>query len=269
VYLIVGGGYAMSGFSASGARPAAFPFGLAFIGVVLFFFELRLMDELKDFAKDCSAHPERPLPRGLLSVREVQRAGTVLTLGMLAFAGATALAANPTAGALYLAVTGYLFLMYKEFFAGAWLGARPILYALAHQPVGWLVALFPVALFAPMTVFRRIPVGWGLMAVGGLFAYEICRKLDPAAPAELGYYVQRYGRAATGALLLGCLALASAGAALGGALWYVLPTEAALAAGYLAHLFLPVSFRVVERLASLNLVMALWGTFFARFFSNR
>ena len=41
---------------------------------MLFFAELRLMDELKDYEKDLIAHPERPLPRGLLSREEVRAA---------------------------------------------------------------------------------------------------------------------------------------------------------------------------------------------------
>ena len=41
-----------------------------FIGVSLFLIfitELRFMDELKDYEKDKIAHPDRPLPRGLVT----------------------------------------------------------------------------------------------------------------------------------------------------------------------------------------------------------
>ena len=40
-----------------------------FIGITLmaFIIELRFMDELKDYEKDKIAHPDRPLPRGLVS----------------------------------------------------------------------------------------------------------------------------------------------------------------------------------------------------------
>jgi 4-hydroxybenzoate polyprenyltransferase len=44
------------------------------------------MDEVKDLAKDRIAHPERPLPRGLLTVREVERA-IFLLMGALFLTG--------------------------------------------------------------------------------------------------------------------------------------------------------------------------------------
>ena len=44
-----------------------------FIGMTLmaFIIELRFMDEIKDFEKDKVAHPDRPLPRGLVTPKQV------------------------------------------------------------------------------------------------------------------------------------------------------------------------------------------------------
>ncbi len=263
VYLALAGGYVSSGFAASRGRPTPLPFVLAFVGVILFFFELRLMDELKDFVKDSSAHPGRPLPRGLLGVAEVRWVILALAIAMLVHAGVIAALSNVVAGALYLGILGYLLLMYKEFFASGWLGTRPFLYAATHQPVGVLVALFTVAVFTPDDVLTPIPLGWSLLAFGGMFGYEICRKLDPAAPPELGYYVQRYGQVKTAAALLSCLAVETAGSALAETLWFVVPAEALLSAGFLMILLLPRAYKLVEGLASLNVLMALWATFLA------
>src|SRR5687768_1568054 len=55
------------------------------IGIVGLLVLLRLMDEVKDVAKDRVAHPDRPLPRGLVTVAEVRRTitgvGAVLIVG--------------------------------------------------------------------------------------------------------------------------------------------------------------------------------------------
>jgi hypothetical protein len=165
------------------------------------------------------------------------------------------------AGCLYFGVAAYLQVMYREFFAGVWLERRPFLYALVHQPVGFLLALFTVAVFLPDAVLTRGGLGWACLALGAFFAYEICRKLNPAAAPELGYYVQRRGVYATTLALVACVAAATAGALLAGTRWLVLPMEAILAAGYLWYLVRPRRFAVVELLGGLNLVVSLWVLF--------
>ena len=44
---------------------------VAFVSAFLFFLQLRLADEFKDFAEDAQFRPYRPVPRGLVSLREL------------------------------------------------------------------------------------------------------------------------------------------------------------------------------------------------------
>ena len=44
---------------------------VAFIGCLLFFLQLRIADEFKDFAEDARYRPYRPVPRGLVTLREL------------------------------------------------------------------------------------------------------------------------------------------------------------------------------------------------------
>lgn len=46
---------------------------LSFFIVLLAFFHLRVFDEIKDYKNDLALHPERPLARGLISIREAKR----------------------------------------------------------------------------------------------------------------------------------------------------------------------------------------------------
>lgn len=58
-------------------------FGAYLIGfglVFLLFFQLRVCDEIKDAEDDRLYRPERPIPRGLVRLREVVILGTVLSL---------------------------------------------------------------------------------------------------------------------------------------------------------------------------------------------
>ena len=66
-YLLLVGGITLSAQLLHSSAIDWKGFGVASVALLLFFAELRLMDELKDYEKDKIAHPGRPLPRGLVS----------------------------------------------------------------------------------------------------------------------------------------------------------------------------------------------------------
>jgi 4-hydroxybenzoate polyprenyltransferase len=161
---------------------------------LLFFAVLRLMDEVKDVAKDRMAHPERPLARGLIPV---DRARLVIAGGVvLMFAVAAIVSAfyDALPGALYAGTTVYLWLMYKEFYVGAWLGKWPLLYAATHQ-----VILFPLVSSAAALAPSLAPGSLLILLISGaqifpaFFAYEVARKIAPGAHPVLGTYRSVYG----------------------------------------------------------------------------
>src|SRR5579862_4353131 len=71
-------------------------------GLLIFFFLLRAMDEYKDYEKDCVAHPERPLPRGLILRNEMKGVIQFLLLGMVGLSVLFGSMISMTAGLMYL-----------------------------------------------------------------------------------------------------------------------------------------------------------------------
>ena len=95
---------------------------VAFITALLFFLQLRIADEFKDYDEDARYRPYRPVPRGLVKLRELGMIGCLSALTQLALA----LWLQPSLVVLLLLTWGYLALMSHEFFARDWLKARPI-----------------------------------------------------------------------------------------------------------------------------------------------
>src|SRR6266576_2963318 len=60
-----------------GQRPRMASIGVAFVTCFLFFLQLRIADEFKDFEEDCRWRPYRPVPRGLIRLEEL---GVVLRI---------------------------------------------------------------------------------------------------------------------------------------------------------------------------------------------
>lgn len=194
------------------------PFLLSLIGLLVFFFQLRLMDELKDFKKDTVANPKRPLPRGLLTRTEVARMIQAIQVFMYMFAIGLIFIGFKFAGMAYALTSFWLFLMFKEFFVGDWLSERPLLYAISHQAVSVPLSAFSVFLFGPVLLPEwaednvdalSYTLLFGLAIVFGFFVYEVCRKLNPTAHPILGTYFVSFGFLRTGLLLtvLGALLL--------------------------------------------------------------
>lgn len=138
--------FSASGISLSsvlGGRPLPGPaaFLSAFAVTFGLFFQLRAADEVKDAEDDRRFRPERPVPRGLVSLRL-----------LISLAGATA-AFQAIVAVLYApvlliplaAVWAWMALMAVEFFVPAYLRARPVLYLASHMLVMPLVDLWITA----------------------------------------------------------------------------------------------------------------------------
>src|SRR4030095_16147621 len=53
------------------ALPGLWSFVVAACVALIFFFQMRACDEVKDHAEDCKYRPERPVPRGLVTLRSI------------------------------------------------------------------------------------------------------------------------------------------------------------------------------------------------------
>jgi 4-hydroxybenzoate polyprenyltransferase len=97
----------------------------------LLFFLLRVFDEFKDAEEDARYRPYRPVPRGLISLRELAWIGVATVLLQLVLNGAVI----PRMIPVYLVPLGYMGLMSREFFVRDWLKRHPIAYMLSHMVV--------------------------------------------------------------------------------------------------------------------------------------
>lgn len=107
-----------------------------------FFFLLRVFDEFKDAEDDARYRPYRPVPRGLVTLREVGWAGAI-TIGIQLVLNAVIM---PTMLWAYFVALLYMGLMTKEFFVAKWLKAHPITYMLSHMLIMPLIDLYTTGL---------------------------------------------------------------------------------------------------------------------------
>jgi 4-hydroxybenzoate polyprenyltransferase len=158
---------------------------VAFATSLLTFLQLRLADEVKDFEEDSRFRPYRPVPRGLIHLREL---GWVWA-GCMAVQLALALWLAPLLLLLLAATWLYLGLMSKEFFVGRWLKARPTLYMVSHMAIMPLVDLYATACDWVPVGDTRPPRGLPWFLVVSLFngmVIEIGRKIRSPQDEETG-----------------------------------------------------------------------------------
>lgn len=104
-------------------------YGLGVFITVSFFLLVRIFDEFKDAEDDAKYRRELPVPRGLVSLKELLILGIVLVLAQLTII----LVFFPKLVFIWLAVLGYLCLMGKEFFVPEWLKKHQFWYVTSHM----------------------------------------------------------------------------------------------------------------------------------------
>jgi 4-hydroxybenzoate polyprenyltransferase len=121
--------------------PSPATFAGAWAIVLIIFFQLRACDEVKDREEDRRFRPERPIPRGLVSL------GLIVGMGLAGIPLAIAIAAalDPALLVPLGLVWLWLVLMTAEFFVPLWLKERPFLYLVSHMAIMPLIDLFETA----------------------------------------------------------------------------------------------------------------------------
>jgi 4-hydroxybenzoate polyprenyltransferase len=169
--------------------PAWSALAVAFVTCLMFFLGLRIADEFKDIGEDTQYRPYRPVPRGLVSLRELGWVG----VGAAAIQLGLAVCLAPQLTVILFGGWLYLALMSKEFFVRDWLKAHPVTYLWTHMFIMPIVDLYA-------TACDWIPSGHGLPPAG-LFWFlaasfcngiviELGRKIRAPADEEKG--VQTY-----------------------------------------------------------------------------
>lgn len=105
----------------------------------LYFLQIRLADEPKDFEHDNKYHPKRPVQRGLITLKEL---AVTKNLGITAFMVLACLTGSLLVVALAVLQQAYSYLTRKEFFARDWLRQHFFIYQYSHYAqlliLGWL-----------------------------------------------------------------------------------------------------------------------------------
>ncbi len=117
--------------------PEAWAFVAAFMAAMMLFFQMRVCDEYKDLDDDRRYRPHRPIPRGLVSLRQI----IALGLASLPVAALAVWLWHPPALWLLALVWLWLAAMTAEFGMAAWLKARPLLYLVSHMAIMPLIDL--------------------------------------------------------------------------------------------------------------------------------
>ncbi len=112
-----------------------------FVGIfttISLFFLVRIFDEFKDAEDDAMYRKSLPVPRGLISFKELRNIGIVL--GILQIA--VNLFFFPKMLIIYFIVIAYLSLMGKEFFIAAWLKKHQFCYITSHMFIIPLIDIY-------------------------------------------------------------------------------------------------------------------------------
>jgi acyl-coenzyme A synthetase/AMP-(fatty) acid ligase len=255
--LILAFGMVLSCFYLIDAPIESIKLAFAVFALLIFITELRFMDELKDFEKDKVAHPERPLPRGLVTTKQVSTLILIFFIGLIAASAIALFFFNTIAGILFGIVTGWLYLMYKEFFIPS-LSKSPLLYAITHQIIIVPVVMFVVALINPSIIFSTKVITFSFLILSAFFSFEVGRKMDPNAHQILGTYLVHYKKKKTNLMILflQVIGLVS-GVILGLDYWVLIPFLLTVIT-QLRVLRKAEIFKDLEGIIALNLIYTMW-----------
>ncbi len=184
-----------------------------FISCFLFFLLLRIADEFKDFEEDSKYRPYRPVPRGLVSLRELGILGVIALVIQLALA----LWLSPVLVLPLLATWAYLALMSKEFFVPQWLKARPFMYLWTHMLILPFIDFYATACdwLSVGAVKPSVGLVWFLlMSFFNGIVVEIGRKIRAPEAEETGVetYSALYGPKRATVMWLAALVMTAASA---------------------------------------------------------
>ena len=189
--------------------PALLEGSISVLSVLGIFFLMRIADEFKDAEDDARYRPYRPVPRGLVSLRELG----ALAMGLVAALVLAHLLWSPEKLVFLAIVLGYLGLMSVEFGVSRWLKRQPAIYAASHMVILALIAGYVAGSFAALPFLA--------LAYSNGVVLEVGRKIRAPAAEEPGVetYSSLYG--STRALGLWVAAVVTSATIALAALWNI------------------------------------------------
>ena len=133
-----------------------------FIIIFMFFLQLRITDEFKDYEEDLKYRAYRPVQRGVITLKALGKIGiaTVIIQIILAYV------IDFKIIYFMIIVWFYMFLMAKEFFIKEWLTKRILIYALSHVVIMIFITLVIVnatqyiVLGEAENIFKFVALQW-------------------------------------------------------------------------------------------------------------
>lgn len=183
-------------------------FLVSFITSFSVFMLLRIADEHKDYEEDCTYRPYRPVPRGLVKLKEL----TIIAAFLLAIQAVCGFLLSPTMLLILLVLWIYYFSMSKEFFCSKWLKKHPVPYMISHMFIMPLLDFYATACdFVPNKSFYIAPmVLWFISSsyFDGMIV-EVGRKMRATEDEEYGVetYSFLWGRWKSVMIWVGAMAI--------------------------------------------------------------
>ncbi len=161
---------------------------LGFFMAISLFLLLRIADEHKDYADDMRFRQDLPVPRGVISLRELAYIAAFLIILQIALQ----VVFYPKMLWLYGFVMSYMYLMFKEFFIADWLKKHQFWYVASHTAIVPVVDIYVSGLdwFLGETAMSKGLWFFFLVSYCNSLVLEIGRKIR--TPAQESEGVQTY-----------------------------------------------------------------------------
>ncbi len=168
-------------------------FVIGVFATITLFFLVRIFDEFKDKEDDANYRQYLPVPRGLISLKELKVIGFIIAFIQIAVIAWF----QPRMLWLYMIVIGYLLLMGVEFFVPKYLKKRQILYITSHMVIIPLIDIYSSGLDWLLDndkMHLGLAFFFGVSYVNGI-VLEFGRKIKPLENEEEGVvsYTKMYG----------------------------------------------------------------------------
>lgn len=182
-------------------------FLVAWVTTVMYFFLLRILDEFKDRESDALHRPYLPVPRGLITFRELRG----IAVGVVVVQVLLNLIFFRSMLVLFVVPGVFLFLMTVEFFVPRWLRNRPLVYMLSHMFFFPAIDIYTSGMDWYLEAGVKAPVGliffFAVSYMNGI-VYELGRKIRAKENEEHHTYSRHLGPKKATMLWLGSLLLA-------------------------------------------------------------
>lgn len=145
----------------------------AFVITMFFLFHIRVIDESRDYAMDTGLHPDRPVQRGVISLRRlfaISISGLVISLALAYFSNMPSL----IIASLFIVFTSFA---WRDFFVPSFFKSRPVLYHLVNSPQMLLAQWLIFALYTASFEINLVMALLILLIYNNIFILELVRKV--------------------------------------------------------------------------------------------